>query len=257
METRTVTTQSCILSPLLVNFTLNGLEKAILNSIKEKYRVLDSGKRGDELKLYIPKIEENGKVKGQKVLIQLCIVRYAEDLLVITRSKRMITECVKPAIVKFLYQRGLSFSTDKREILSVRKSDKINFLGYTFQYIEKFKPKYKLCRDRLGKAGIACYPQKEKFKSIREKLKATIKKSFNLNAYELIGKLNPMIRDWCSYYNLGQSYNARHRLETYLFRLIWYWAQHKHPRWGKKRIASQYFLGSTKIVFPEKKGKTT
>ena len=247
METRSVTPQVGILSPTLANFTLNGLENAILNSIREKYRVIGSGIRGNQLKRYIPKIYEKGEVKGQIIQLQLCIVRFVDIFLVITRSKRMIIECVKPAIEKFLKVRGLTLASDKKQVISVRNSDKINFLGYTFQYIEKFKPKYKLFRDRIGKEGIACYPQKEEFKSIRDKVKTTIKKALNLTAYELIAKLNPMIRDWCSYFNLSQSYIARDSLYTYLFRLLSNWAQHKHPRWGKKRIACQYFLGPKKL----------
>jgi hypothetical protein len=48
--------------------------------------------------------------------------------------------------------------------------------------------------DKLGRQGIACYPQKKKYQAIMGKLKAIIAKSTNLTAATLIAKLNPIIR---------------------------------------------------------------
>jgi len=227
-----------IISPTLANFTLNGLEKAIFDGASKVYEVQGQGKHK---KLYIKRKNKERRNYPQYGL-QLSCIRYADDFLVIARSKRFIIKAVKPAVETFLKERGLYLSVEKTKILSVRASNKINFLGYTFQYQKFFKPKYKLFHDRIGQEGIACYPNKEKFLEIRTKIKKIIMNSLNISAYELITKLNPIIRGWCNYFNLSQSYNARNRLSTYLFRYLMEWAHRKHPRWGKKRIAIFYFL---------------
>jgi RNA-directed DNA polymerase len=76
-------------------------------------------------------------------------------------------------------------------------------------------------------------------------LRAIFRTSYNLTAYSLIAKLNPIIRGWAAYFNLSQSYGIRNRVNYALYRYIWNWATHKHPRWGRREIAHQYFLKST------------
>lgn len=154
----------------------------------------------------------------------------------------MIEQAVKPTVMSFLKERGLTLSPEKTKIISVRSSEHINFLGYTFQYFPMIKPKYKLFHDRLGKEGIACYPQRKKYEALIEKLRLIIKKAYNKTAYELIRELNPIIRGWCMYFNLSQSYQTRNLLSARLYHLLTKWAMRKHPRWGKRRIAKFYFL---------------
>jgi hypothetical protein len=98
-------------------------------------------------------------------MLKLIIVRYADDFIIIGRSRRMIEFVVRPAVEEFLKVRGLILSNEKTKILSVRRGDKINFLGYCFQYRKKFSLKYNLFNDRSNLEGIACFPQK---KIIRE-----------------------------------------------------------------------------------------
>jgi RNA-directed DNA polymerase len=238
-ESVTGTPQGGIISPTLANFTLNGLEPTIMKAVKEQYSV---GSRG----IYVGQVvNSDGRKVVKHLTPQVTCVRFADDFIVMARSERMITSVIKPCVEQFLAERGLTLSVEKTKILSVRKSDKINFLGYTFQYQERFSPKYKRFRDRAGREGIACYPQKERVSKFQSKLKAIFKTSYNLTAYSLIAKLNPIIRGWAAYFNLSQSYDIRNRVNYALYRYIWDWAAHKHPRWGRRDIARQYFLKPT------------
>lgn len=139
-------------------------------------------------------MNRDGKRVVKHLTPQVACVRYADDFIVLARSLRMIINVIKPCVEQFLVERGLTLSVEKTKILSVRKSDKINFLGYTFQYQERFSPRYKRFRDRNGREGIACYPQKEKVARLLNKLRTIFKTSYNLTAYSLIAKLNPIIR---------------------------------------------------------------
>lgn len=184
------TPQGGIISPTLANHTLNGLEAAIEGAIAAKYRVR---KRG----IYIGKksnAEDTDKTKYRFLSTQLATIRYADDFIVLARSRRMIEEIIRPAVERFLEERGLILSPEKTKVLSVRRSDPIDFLGYTIKYIPRISHKYGLFHDRTGRPGIACYPQKKKVMAFVAKLKGIIDAATNMNSYELIAKLNPIIR---------------------------------------------------------------
>jgi len=71
-----------IISPLLSNLTLDGMEKAIRSQIKI---------RRD----------------------QVNFIRYADDFVVTARTKETLEQIVKPIVVDFLAQRGLELSEQK------------------------------------------------------------------------------------------------------------------------------------------------
>lgn len=147
---------------------------------------------------------------------------------------------VKKGIDKFLDERGVWLSEEKTKILNLR-TDPLNFLGYTFRYREFWKPKYGFFRNRVGRKGIAMYPNPAKVKGVISQLREIFRESTNLDSYNLIAKLNPVIRGWSNYFNLGNSSNYRDHVRQALYRLAWKWALKKHPRWGKKKIALFYF----------------
>ena len=92
----TGTPQGGIISPTLANFTLNGLEKVIEGAI---YPLTKSKEQRMPVKL------RDGTRRRIQILAK-CI-RYADDFIVITRSKNILDKYIKPAIVKFLTERGL------------------------------------------------------------------------------------------------------------------------------------------------------
>lgn len=95
------TPQGGIISPTLANFTLNGLENAIEKSVSDNYNVKQRG-------IYIGKLNNpTGKVKYGFLATNLFTVRFADDVVVLARSRRMIEEAIKPCIDKFLKDRGL------------------------------------------------------------------------------------------------------------------------------------------------------
>jgi len=211
------TPQGGIISPTLANHTLNGLETTIEQALTQKYKVLApssacfsgppvpldrtdrktvaSGfffkKKTEQRGIYIGKNvtkSEGEKTKYRFLRTQLATIRFADDFIVLARSRRMIEEVVRPTVERFLEARGLTLSPEKTKILSIRKSEPVEFLGYTFKYIPRISDKYRLYHDRTGRPGIACYPQKKKYQAIIAKLKAIIFKSVNNTAYELIAK---------------------------------------------------------------------
>jgi RNA-directed DNA polymerase len=121
-------------------------------------------------------------------------VRYADDFIVIAPSRRIIETFVKPAVEEFLSERGLRLSPEKTKIFQIEQGVELNFLGYTFKYRTNWSKKYSFYKERIGMSGIALYPQKSKLRDIINKIRLIFKNSQNFSAYQLIAKLNPIIR---------------------------------------------------------------
>jgi RNA-directed DNA polymerase len=183
IDTDSGTPQGGIISPILANFTLNGLEDHVRKSISS----ISGGKQLRK------NIYQNG-VRTKLLSFNLKTVRYADDFVVLGTSKRILEQYVKPAVNKFLEERGLRLSPDKTKIFQMASGTELKFLGYVFKYRDTWSKKYSFFKDRIGNSGIALYPDKEKVKSITGKIKLIIDNSQNLTSYQLIAKLNPIIR---------------------------------------------------------------
>ena len=90
------TPQGGIISPTLANFTLNGLEKTVKDSVR---RLTKSTEQRMPVKL------KDGSKK--KISLSTQVVRYADDFVVITRSENLLNKYINPAIKAFLEERGL------------------------------------------------------------------------------------------------------------------------------------------------------
>jgi hypothetical protein len=81
--------------------TLNGLEKTIEEGVAKCYRVR---KRG----VYVGTTKDSqGKLMPLFLTPGLFVVRFADDFVILARSKRMIEEGVLPNLKAFLKERGL------------------------------------------------------------------------------------------------------------------------------------------------------
>jgi RNA-directed DNA polymerase len=104
------TPQGGIISPVLANMALDGLEKEII----ENYRPNKSNRPSSGVHF----------------------VRYADDWIVTAHSKRILEEQILPHIAVFLRKRGLKLSTEKTHITHI--SEGFDFLG---QNIRKYNGK--------------------------------------------------------------------------------------------------------------------
>jgi RNA-directed DNA polymerase len=236
IKTELGTPQGGIISPTLANFTLNGLEKTINQSIIP----LTSSKE----QRIVVKLKDGSKTR---IASGLAYIRYADDFVVLARSNYIIKDLVVPAVNKFLQERGLILSPEKTKIFRLSDDDaELNFLGYTFKYQTKWRiNKGIFFENHAGSRGIALYPNKNKVLAIIKKIKTIFNTSQNSDAYNLIAKLNPIIRGWSNYFNMGNSSHYRDTVRNAIYHLVWKWAHQKHKRWGKKLIANTYFLNKS------------
>ena len=232
IDPTTGTPQGGIISPTLANFTLNGLEDAVLKSIQP---ITKSDHQRKRIKLSDGRLE--------RVALSVSVVRYADDFVVLARSKVLLNKYIVPAITDFLAERGLFLSPQNTKMFTLKqKGAQLDFLGYTFKYNTNWSAKRTMVFSRDSKNVIALYPNKDKVRNFILTLKSIIKDSQNLTAMELISKLNPIIRVWSQYYNLENSSHYRSVVRNALYNLIWNWITSKHPTLGKHKLSQMYFL---------------
>jgi len=115
-ETDSGTPQGGIISPLLCNMTLDGLQDLVTKGRNKKRRKLN-------------------------------IIRYADDFIITGASPEILLEEIKPDVEKFLAERGLELSAEKTKLSAINEG--FNFLGFN---IRKYKQKL-LIKPVKSKAG--------------------------------------------------------------------------------------------------------
>jgi RNA-directed DNA polymerase len=115
------TPQGGIISPLLANLTLDGMEKAIRSRIRIRHD-------------------------------QVNFIRYADDFIVTARTRQTLEQIVKPAVVAFLAERGLELSEQKTTLTHIEAG--FNFLG---QNVRKYGRKLVI---KPAKEGLKALVQK-------------------------------------------------------------------------------------------------
>jgi RNA-directed DNA polymerase len=214
------TPQGGIVSPLLANIALHGLE----NHLKEFVTTLPS-----------PRASANrGRIAKQKALT---IVRYADDFVIIHENLEILNACIHEASL-WLTQVGLEISTEKSAIRDGRKGFK--FLGFKIIQVRK-----------NGEYKVKIYPQKEKQKSLLEKIRKVIQLNKSSSTYKLISILRPIVIGWANYYKYCECTSVFVKLTNSIFKCIRAWVFRRDTRNGRISIKEKYFPKGQTYKFQE------
>jgi len=210
------TPQGGIVSPILANHTLNGLDKLLEDTYKREH----VGK-GATYRLVVPKIN---------------LVRYADDL-IITAPTMERAEHVKETVKKHITARGLQLSEEKTLITNI--ADGFDFLGWNFR---KYKEK------------LLIKPSKKAQQNCMEKIRNVIHLCKARTQDELIGRLNSVIRGWTNYHQGTVASAIFSRMDNAIFKALWRWACRRHPNKGLRWIKARYWKveGNRRWVFKDK-----
>ncbi|MGI8307868.1 group II intron reverse transcriptase/maturase [Saccharopolyspora hattusasensis] len=196
------TPQGGVISPLLLNVALHGLETAA------------------GVQYYPAGTSEARKIKPGSPMV----IRYADDLVALCHSQRQAQE-IKARIAEWLAPRGLSFNEEKTKIVNI-DDDGYDFLGFNI-------------RRYHGKLLIK--PSKAAVQRIRERLRTEFRALRGANAAAVIARINPITRGWTAYYRGVVSSSTFSSLDNYLWVLCYKWATFSHANKPKKWIVARYF----------------
>lgn len=204
------TPQGGILSPLLANIALTGLEEyfgiSYHSHTREHY--------GEKYTTFITK----GNYR---------VVRYADDF-VIFASNRSDIERVYDILDPYLDERGLTLAEDKTRITHI--SDGFDFLGFNFRQYDTQR-------------GKKCFikPSKASIKSYKSKVDDIFKQYYGLSVDDLINRLNPLIRGTANYWCHVVSKKVFSDMHYYMWEKVYKFLRRMHPKKSWDWIKNKYF----------------
>lgn len=195
------TPQGGIISPVLANLALDGLERVLTGHFPMPHR----GPR--------PKVH---------------LVRYADDFVVTAHSKEMLEQKVRPLIEEFMRERGLELSQEKTSITHIE--DGFDFLGQNVR-------KYRNGKRRV----LLIKPSKQSSSALLEKVRGIVKANRQTPAGKLVLSLNPIIKGWAMYHRHVVSKKAFKDVDDAIFELLWRWARRRHRNKSAGWVRRKYY----------------
>lgn len=182
--------QGGYISPILANMALDGAESLLLS----KYSA-------DEFRL----------------------VRYADDLVVATGTKRTAEE-IYDLLQDFIGERGLHFSKQKTDILHLSKG--FEYLGVTI---------------RSSLHHLTIRPADRSVQAILTSIQQIISKGMIWDQDKLIKTLNPMILGWARYHRYLPTSALDIRMDAAVRLMLRRWAEFRHPNQSPEWITGEYW----------------
>lgn len=199
------TPQGAIISPTLLNITLSGLEAVAKQAANPKDKV------------------------------NVCV--YADDFIITGATKAVLEQKVRPAVERFLKERGLNLSLEKTHITHI--SEGFDFLGVNHRkYNGKFIQR----------------PAKDNQTRFLRDIRTLIKANKSAKTEKLIQILNSKIRGWANYHRSICAKRAFNYVDAQIYQALWFWAKRRHPNKGGKWLRKKYFRshGMKRWIFSTK-----
>nr|YP_006072996.1 hypothetical protein NIHY_p01 [Nitella hyalina]AEH42861.1 hypothetical protein NhyaMp01 [Nitella hyalina] len=218
------TPQGGIISPLLCNIALNGLEHAVKTSVG----------RSD----YQKKLGSRPKVHT---------TRYADDFIITGVNEGLLTRQVRPAVEKFLDERNLKLKEAKTRIIHIEEG--VDFLGFNLRR-HPYRPELNKAPSRLdkdnqkGKTVLIIRPSKNNVERLVGKIRKIIVPARPIEY--IIRDLNPILRGWAEYFRISyHSVEVMGKLGHYIWTKMWIWARKRHSKKNAEWIYKRYVNAST------------
>jgi RNA-directed DNA polymerase len=193
--------QGGVISPLLLNVALHGLEKAA------GVAYLTTGVRAGETRAGHP-----------------AVIRYADDLVALCHSQEQAQQ-VKDRLVEWLAPRGLAFNDTKTRITHLDRG--FDFLGFNVR--------------RYQRRVLLIKPSTAAIKRIRSRLSHQMRALRGANAAAVLAAIVPITRGWAAYYRGVVSSEVFDALDFHMWRLAYKWAKYRHSNKPKSWIVKRYF----------------
>jgi len=213
--------QGGIISPLLANAALHGLETTIMQKFTRKTH------------------KENHHPTHP------IVVRYADDFAIFDESLETI-QAIQLEVSQWLKALGLELKPSKTRIthtlVPYEGQVGFDFLGFEIRQYKagKTHSDHNTHGQLLGFKTII-KPSKEKVKLHLQKIGAVIDRHKAAPQASLITQLNPLTRGWSNYYSTAVSSRIFSRCDNLTYQKLQAWARRRHPNKGKKWVALKYW----------------
>ncbi|MBE9036100.1 group II intron reverse transcriptase/maturase [aff. Roholtiella sp. LEGE 12411] len=225
------TPQGGVISPLLANIALHGMEERI-----KQYAETLKGKKNKR---------DNRKA--------LSLIRYADDFVILHENLTVVQRC-KEIICEWLKGMGLELKPSKTRLTHTLKQYEqekpgFNFLGFTIQQFPQGK-----YHSKQGFKTIIT-PSKQKQKVHYEQIASVIEAHKAAPQASLISHLNPIIRGWANYYATVVSKKTYSDIDYLMYQKLRAWAKRRHHKKNGGWVSKRYWqsIGGKNWVFATRK----
>jgi RNA-directed DNA polymerase len=201
IDTLAGTPQEGVISPLLANIVLHGMETV----------------------LGIKIVSTTGHNYSNN---EFSLVRYADNFIVLGKSRESC-ERAKRLLEAWLHTKGLTFASEKVHIRHLTEG--IKFLGCQIKLYGKRNP------------TVLIKPHPDSITKFKKKLKAIWQKNKANSPQILIAELNPVIRGWANHFRAWSSSDTYRSLDHWIWRRSWRYGVRRHPMKGAKWVMEKYF----------------
>jgi RNA-directed DNA polymerase len=200
-ETHTGTPQGGVISPLLANISLHGMETAL-------------------------GIRYSGKIRVGKC----AVVRYADDFVVMCETEDEAKR-TRATLSAWLAVRGLQLSTDKTKVVTLAEG--FDFLGFNIRI-------FPTATNKSG-WKVLIRPSKKSVAKIRKRLRDEWQSLKGHDVKMVIVRLNPIIKGWANYFRTQVSRKTFEKLEEMMYQREFRYARHEHPNKPKYWREAKYW----------------
>jgi RNA-directed DNA polymerase len=186
------TPQGGVISPLLANIALHGLEVAM---------GVAHNNRGE-------------------ICSKRAVVRYADDFVVFCESREDAEAAIEDLNV-WLAERGLKLSREKTRV--VHLTEGFDFLGFNVRHYPA------PTTSRTG-YKLLIKPSRASLRRIRTELRREWRGLQGYPVTVVVRRLNPIIRGWANYFRVGVASEAFRSLDDWMWRREFQWARRTHPK---------------------------
>ena len=236
-DTSEGTPQGGVISPLLANIALHGMENRIKQAFPKMTHTMRETwyhKKGTDFKS--PQL-----------------IRYADDFVILHDDITVVQGC-REIISEWLKDMGLELKSSKTRLAhTLRRHEQeepgFDFLGFTVRQfaVGKYHSKH-------GFKTIIT-PSKKKQKVHYDQIANVIETHKAAPQAALISQINPIIRGWANYYATVVSKECYSEQDYLMYQKLEAWAKRRHPQKGGKWVANKYWqaIKGDNWVFATKK----
>ena len=229
--------QGGIISPMLMNWTLDGLEEEVKETVRNHRSDTHKWRGWFRIKGKEEHVRRQGKLEEGKLNNKYDIerrigsrgtawlVRYADDFIVGANSMEYMEE-IKERIREFLKERGLELSEEKTRTIEWKIGRKLDFLSWTFHLVKPIRVNWMIKAPRVARGrirdwlGLYVYPSREATGRLRREVKEmTSIKNVNKNVMTVVEELSRYIIGWSEYFRPGgKQTKLRVGLDNYIYK---------------------------------------
>ena len=216
----TGTPQGGVISPLLANISLHGLEEHLKNYVSSR----------DFPKPH-PEAANGAQVKRKA----LGVIRYADDFVIIHRNPEIMEKVILET-KDWLANIGLEISEEKSKLR--RASQSFKFLGFQITLVS-----------RQEKFRVKITPAKENVKALTDKTRNIIQNNKSASSYALIYLLRPVVIGWANYFRYCECKETFNKIDNVIYNQLRAWVLRRAVRKGRISTIRKYFIAGREYRF--------